>query len=246
MAGQRASAAAGAWRTILLPDLSRGTPCAHPKPPYGGLADGQADDGRHAGVGYHLFGRFGPAGRGRRWPAGRSGRSASSRSPDGSRRSPQPRAAEARPVLQGHADRRQLPRGAGRRTEDPPHAGRPRLRARGRPAGRVVDERPGHREVRAVLALRAAPPRRRVRAASRRRGGHDARAVAAAPVVRQEDEHGQGDDPHRHAAGHVPRGLPGEGLRVLDREAREDELQVLLGRPEPRRRRRRREVGRTR
>ena len=37
--------------------------------------------------------------------------------------------------------------------------------------------------------------------------------------------------------------LPGEGLRVLDREAAEVELQVLLGGPEPRRGRRRRQVG---
>ena len=36
---------------------------------------------------------------------------------------------------------------------------------------------------------------------------------------------------------------PGQGVRVLDGEAAEVELQVLLGRPEPRRRRRGRQVG---
>ena len=44
--------------------------------------------------------------------------------------------------------------------------------------------------------------------------------VAAPGLVRPQDHHRQADDPHRHAPGHLPGRLSGEGLRVLDREAR--------------------------
>jgi hypothetical protein len=42
----------------------------------------------------------------------------------------------------------------------------------------------------------------------------------------------QPHDPNRYAAGHLPRDLPGQGLRVLDSKAAACQLQVLLGRPE--------------
>ena len=138
-----------------------------------------------------------------------------------------------------------LSRRAGRGAQDPAHPRRARQRARGRPARRPVDERPGHRDVRPAVPLRARTART---ARYVLKLGDEAvtarRALAAPGVVRQEDLDRQADDPRRHAAGHLPRGLPGEGLRVLDREAAEVELQVLLGRPEPRRGRRRRQVGR--
>jgi hypothetical protein len=69
------------------------------------------------------------------------------------------------------------------------------------------------------------------------------RPLAAPRLVRPEDLDRQADDPDRHAPGHLPRHLPGEGLRVLDREAARSQLQVLLGGAEPRDRRRRRQDG---
>ena len=75
------------------------------------------------------------------------------RSRHATRRSTQPGAAEARPLLQGDADRRQLSRRAGRRPQGAPHARGARQRARGGAAGRPVDERPGHR-----VASRSARP----------------------------------------------------------------------------------------
>ncbi len=78
----------------------------------------------------------------RRWRGGRE--------PDGDTGEPpqEPRAAEARPLLQGVAARRFLLHRGGRRAQDPAHARRPRERARADPARRAVDERPGLRAVR--------------------------------------------------------------------------------------------------
>ncbi len=81
---------------------------------------------------------------------------------------------------------------------------------------------PVDRALRAALALRRSTARRgRYVAAPRRRAGGAGAPVAAARLVRAEDLERQADDAHRHAAGHLPRHLSGEGLRVLDGEAGE-------------------------
>jgi hypothetical protein len=114
------------------------------------------------------------------------------------------------------------------------------------PAGGLWTNVPVTESFASARPTRAAPRRRALPRSGghERRGGGAHRALAAPGLVRRGDRDRQADDPHRHAAGHLPRHLPGEGLRVLDREAAEGQLQVLLGGPQPRRRRRRREVGR--
>jgi hypothetical protein len=98
--------------------------------------------------------------------------------------------------------------------------------------------------LRAGLALRASPRGRGLRAEARRR------AVATLELAPRPDWYDRKTSTGKPMTrvgtlqGTYLGVYPAKGLRVLDREAAQVQLQVLLGGAEPGRRRRRREVGR--